>query len=129
MPFSLYTDFQSDYPDIVSSMKVTIEGELTIYEASEFKEKLNSILKNSPVVLEINLSKIQKIDSSCLQVLLAFKKEVQIKDREVQFVDPSHNVLNLMDLYGIAVFLADKTKLSSRQELEEFSFDYGRKED
>ncbi|EKP07146.1 lipid asymmetry maintenance protein MlaB [Leptospira kirschneri] len=129
MPFSLYTDFQSDYPDIVSSMKVTIEGELTIYEASEFKEKLNSILKNSPVVLEINLSKIQKIDSSCLQVLLAFKKEVQIKDREVQFVDPSHNVLNLMDLYGIAVFLADKTKLSSRQELEKFSFDYGRKED
>ncbi|EKO14875.1 STAS domain-containing protein [Leptospira kirschneri] len=129
MPFSLYTDFQSDYPDIVSSMKVTIEGELTIYEAYEFKEKLNSILKNSPVVLEINLSKIQKIDSSCLQVLLAFKKEVQIKDREVQFVDPSHNVLNLMDLYGIAVFLADKTKLSSRQELEKFSFDYGRKED
>ncbi|MFA4795335.1 STAS domain-containing protein [Leptospira kirschneri] len=129
MPFSLYTDFQSDYPDIVSSMKVTIEGELTIYEASEFKEKLNSILKNSPVVLEINLSKIQKIDSSCLQVLLAFKKEVQIKDREVQFVDPSHNVLNLMDLYGIAVFLADKTKLSSRQELEKFSFDYVRKED
>lgn len=39
MSFSLYTDFQESE---VPVLKVKIEDELTIYEASQFKEKIRS---------------------------------------------------------------------------------------
>lgn len=47
MSFSLYTDFQESE---VPVLKVKIEDELTIYEASQFKEKIDLILQNSATV-------------------------------------------------------------------------------
>ncbi|UOG59201.1 STAS domain-containing protein [Leptospira noguchii] len=104
MPFSLYTDFQESD---VQVLKVSIEGELTIYEASEFKEKIDLILKNSAATLEIDLFKIQKIDTSCLQILLSFKKIVLTKYPQVRFVNFNNNVLSLIDLYGLSDFFKD----------------------
>ncbi|PJZ56065.1 STAS domain-containing protein [Leptospira barantonii] len=130
MSFSLYTN-----PEIYktkdsqsSGLKVTVEGELTIYEASEFKEKLDGVMKDSPVFLEIDLWKIAKMDTSCLQILLALKKEAKRKDASVRFVNHSHSVLRLIDLFGLTGFLRDKIKVS-KEERGEFSFQYGMNKD
>ncbi|EMY79081.1 STAS domain protein [Leptospira weilii serovar Ranarum str. ICFT] len=128
MPFLLYKDFQnvrskSEDSD-VSGLKVAIEGELTIYEAAEFKENLDSVLEDSPAFIEIDLFKIQKMDTSCLQILLALKKEAQRKNKNVRLINHSRSVLRLIDLYGLASFLNDKIKLS-KETMKEFSFRYG----
>lgn len=94
MPFLLYTDPQV-LPEDSGVSKVAIEGELTIYEAIEFKEKLDSVFKNPPPpVLEIDLFKIQKMDTSCLQILLSFEKEAERKNVDVRFVNHSQSVLS-----------------------------------
>ncbi|TGM09862.1 anti-sigma factor antagonist [Leptospira barantonii] len=130
MSFSLYTN-----PEIYktkdsqsSGLKITVEGELTIYEASEFKEKLDGVMKDSPVFLEIDLWKIAKMDTSCLQILLALKKEAKRKDASVRLVNHSHSVLRLIDLFGLTGFLRDKIKVS-KEERGEFSFQYGMNKD
>ncbi|AVQ11078.1 STAS domain protein [Leptospira santarosai] len=118
MPFLLYTD-----PPVLSEdsgvSKVAIEGELTIYEALEFKEKLDSVFKNPPPpVLEIDLFKIQKMDTSCLQILLSFEKEAERKNVDVRFVNHSQNVFKLFDLYGLAGPSNDVDKFSQSFQLE-----------
>ncbi|WP_061222854.1 STAS domain-containing protein [Leptospira weilii] len=117
MPFLLYIDPQevSSESSGVSYSKITIEGELTIYEALEFKEKLDSVFKDCFPFLEIDLFKIQKIDTSCLQILLSFNKEAQRINTHVRFVNHSHDVLKLIDFYEITGLLKDNNKLSSFQ--------------
>ncbi|EMM73170.1 STAS domain-containing protein [Leptospira weilii] len=117
MPFLLYIDPQEIPSESsgVSYSKVTIEGELTIYEAFEFKEKLDSVFKDYFPFLEIDLFKIQKIDTSCLQILLSFKKEAQRINTHVRFVNHSHDVSKLIDFYEITGLLKDNNKLSSFQ--------------
>lgn len=130
MSFLLYTnpEIHKSKDSEISGLKVTVEGELTIYEASEFKEKLDSLMRDSPIFLEIDLWKIAKMDTSCLQILLALKKEAKRKDANVRFVNHSHSVLKLIDLFGLTGFLRDKIKLS-KEELKEFSFQYGTSKD
>ncbi|WP_078129536.1 STAS domain-containing protein [Leptospira alexanderi] len=117
MPFLLYIDPQevSSESSRVSYSKVTIEGELTIYEALDFKEKLDSVFRDCFPFLEIDLFKIQKIDTSCLQILLSFKKEAQRINIDVRFVNHSHSVSKLIDFYELTGFLKDNNKLSSLQ--------------
>lgn len=117
MPFLLYIDPQEIPSESsgVSYSKVTIEGELTIYEALEFKEKLDSVFKDYFPFLEIDLFKIQKIDTSCLQILLSFKKEAQRINTHVRFVNHSHDVSKLIDFYELTGLLKDNNKLSSFQ--------------
>lgn len=107
---------------------MNLEGELTIYEASEFKEKLDAAFRDSPVFLELDLSRIVKMDTSCLQILLALKKEAKRKEANVRLVNHSRSVLRLIDLYGLIGFMRDKIKLS-KEESKEFSFQYGTSKD
>ncbi|WP_061216963.1 STAS domain-containing protein [Leptospira borgpetersenii] len=120
MPFLLYTDLQEVPSESsgISHSKVTIEGKLTIYEALEFKEKLDSVFGNCFSFLEIDLFKIQKIDTSCLQILLSFKKEAQRINADVRFVNHSHGVTKLIDFYGLSWLLNDDDKLSKSVQFE-----------
>ncbi|AKP25792.1 STAS domain protein [Leptospira interrogans serovar Manilae] len=120
MSFSLYTDFQESE---VPVLKVKIEDELTIYEASQFKEKIDLILQNSATVLEIDLLKIQKIDTSCLQILLSFKKVALTKYEQVRFINFSNNVLSLIDLYNLSDFFRDSIR-PSKEEVPEKEVKY-----
>ncbi|XDD48672.1 lipid asymmetry maintenance protein MlaB [Leptospira sp. WS92.C1] len=126
MSFSFLTDSISLNSENVSvdGLKIKIEGELTIYDALEFKKKLNEILTKRHPLLEIDLSKITKMDTSCLQILLALKKEAKRKEFTVRLVNHSHSALKLIDLYGLTGFLRDKIKLQ-KDDLKEFSFQYG----
>ncbi|MBM9575563.1 STAS domain-containing protein [Leptospira sp. 201903070] len=115
--------FRSDNSQ-VSGLKIWIEGELTIYDALSLKETLDPILKDTNSILEIDLSRVSKLDTSCLQILLALKKEARKKEFTIRFVNHSHAVLKLIDLYGLTGFLRDKIKLQ-KEDLKEFSFQYG----
>ncbi|MBM9498935.1 STAS domain-containing protein [Leptospira sp. 201903071] len=115
--------FRSDNAQ-VSGLKIWIEGELTIYDALILKETFDTILRNSNSILEIDLSRVSKLDTSCLQILLALKKEARKKEFTIRFINHSHAVLKLIDLYGLTGFLRDKIKLQ-KEDLKEFSFQYG----
>ncbi|RHX86707.1 STAS domain-containing protein [Leptospira stimsonii] len=108
----------------VNGLRIVIEGELTIYDALELKGSFDEILKNKNSILEIDLSKITKIDTSCLQILLALKMEARKKEFTIRLINHSHAVLKLIDLYGLTGFLRDKIKLQ-KEDLKEFSFQYG----
>ncbi|MBW0434812.1 STAS domain-containing protein [Leptospira yasudae] len=130
MPFSLFTNRAEEEFEgsIAVGFRLNLEGELTIYEASELKDKLDVIRKDSYSFLEIDLSKVTKMDTACLQVLLVLKKEAKRNETNVRLVNHSHSVLRLIDLYGLTGFLRDKIRLS-KDELKEFSFRYGTSKD
>ncbi|MCG6168002.1 STAS domain-containing protein [Leptospira sp. FAT2] len=130
MPFSLFTNrTEEEFEGSTSvGLRLNLEGELTIYEASELKGKLDAVRKDSYSFLEIDLSKVTKMDTACLQILLVLKKEAKTNETNVRLVNHSHSVLRLIDLYGLTGFLRDKIRLS-KDELKEFSFRYGTSKD
>jgi anti-anti-sigma regulatory factor len=50
------------------------KGDLTIFEASEFKDSLTKLFQNEGLV-SLDLSGVARVDTAAIQLLLAAKKE------------------------------------------------------
>jgi len=83
-----------------------IEGEMTIYNAAALKENLDSLLED-PRELEINLSKVNEIDSAGIQLLLLTKKERARHERETTLTAHSSAVLDALELLGLVPYFGD----------------------
>lgn len=50
------------------------KGDITIFEASEFKDSLTMLFKNNGLV-SVDLSGVARVDTAAIQLLLAAKKQ------------------------------------------------------
>lgn len=108
-----------------NSLIVKLEGQFTIYQAGKLKNSLLEFFnENKPI--QIDLSKVSEIDSACIQVLIAFKKEVKFYHKDIHFVHHSLAVLKLFEIYGLIGLLEDKIVISPDIR-KEFKFSYGTK--
>jgi anti-sigma B factor antagonist len=81
---------------------LTLEGEMTIYRASELKEALLDPPMNCDE-LELDLSAVSELDSAGLQILLLLKREAESARRRLRLVNHSravYEVLELLDMQG-----------------------------
>jgi anti-anti-sigma regulatory factor len=73
-------------------------GELTIFEAAEFKESLNKVLANDGLVC-LDLSQVTRVDTAAIQLMWAARKlgrllvtgitpELQAKVTQLGFSEP-----------------------------------------
>lgn len=92
-----------------------IEGEMTIYRASELKSTILPHLSQADEI-EIDLSKVQEIDSAGLQLLIATKLEAVAHDKKLRFVGHSKPVLEALDLCDLVAFFGDQVILSANTE-------------
>lgn len=58
--------------------------ECTIYEAAEIREKLLSLISKAEVV-NLNLSLVESVDSSFMQILVAAHKQARSSDSVLKF--------------------------------------------
>lgn len=82
---------------------LTIEGELTIYNAQELTSLLREVdIKELPSTVKVDLSKVSEIDSSGLQIILSFQKHLKQHNRGLSFCKLSDAVQSLLNLYNLA---------------------------
>lgn len=80
-------------------LDISFKEEMTIYHAIKMYDELKeSFGKN--LDLNIDLSKVKKIDSSGFQLLLLAIKEAQEKKMKIKFIKPSKEVVRIFSLYG-----------------------------
>jgi anti-anti-sigma factor len=86
--------------------EVTLDGDLTIYEASELKSELDKCL-NKCKAITINLSAVSELDTACFQVLLMAKRECVKK--EIDFTMNSHSpaVFDVLELFNMESYFGD----------------------
>ena len=84
--------------------RLTIQGQATIYNAVELKDRLIAELHQRQE-LELDLSQIREIDTAGLQVLLLLRREAERLSKKFSTVRPSPSVQNLLGLYGPGVDL------------------------
>lgn len=91
---------------------ITLDGELTIYNASAFKQELAPCLEDCKSIA-FDLSAVTDMDTSCFQVLMQAKRECQKAEKEMKMVSHSPAVLEILDLYGMERFFGDPLVLVS----------------
>ena len=85
-----------------------INGEMSIYEAEELKEKLLGALDKCQN-LEINLSQVSEIDTVGFQLLVLAKREAERNNKTLQLVAHSEATLDVIDTYHMAAYFGDAT--------------------
>ena len=92
-----------------TSTRVTLGGELTIYNVAQIKAALSELMREAKEA-EVDLSGIGDIDSAGLQLMLIVKRHA---DCAVRFVNHSPEVLRLIDLANLGGALGDPLFISA----------------
>ncbi len=82
------------------SIVMALEGELTIYVAEKFYQEMTEYL-NKYKNIEVDLSKVSEIDTSCYQVLLRAKLLSDKSNNKLELKNISENVVQFFELYNL----------------------------
>lgn len=85
---------------------LSIDGEMTIYTAAEYKNQLLNHLAECEE-LELNLSGIGEMDSAGLQILLMLKREAEASGRHLRLINHSRAVYEVLELLNMQSHFGD----------------------
>lgn len=86
--------------------RLTIVGDLTIYQAAEIRQRLIESVRGNGV-LELDLSHVGEIDTAGLQLLALAKRESRQLDREMRIVGHSPAVREVIEFLNLVAFFGD----------------------
>ncbi|MFZ2269256.1 MAG: STAS domain-containing protein [Azonexus sp.] len=89
-----------------SSPPLAITEDLTIYHALEQKQLLLDALAGTSE-LELNLSRVDAMDTAGLQLLILLKKEAQHAGKQVRIVAHSQAVSSVIEFCNMAAEFGD----------------------
>ena len=92
--------------------EVTLEGELTIYEAADLKQGFEKHIDKCKA-MTVDLSNVSEMDTACFQVLLAVKRECVEQQKEFTMNSHSPAVLDVLELFNIGSYFGDPLILSA----------------
>jgi anti-anti-sigma factor len=93
------------------SLRIAIEGEMTIYRAAELKDELLCAVEHAPSI-EVALDAVTEIDSAGFQLLALLKRECARAGKRVVFTRHSAPVLRILDLCNTVAAFGDPLVLS-----------------
>lgn len=96
----------------------TIEGEMTIYNALELKDKLLAPLDQC-AHMEIDLAGVSEIDSAGLQLLVMVKNEARARGKTLRISGHSPAVLEVLDVCKLEGFFGDPVLILSSEKTHE----------
>jgi len=85
---------------------ISLDGELDIYSAANFRHELMPLLDECKSVV-FNLSSISEMDTSCFQVLMQAKRECERDNKDMQMVSHSPAVFEIFELYNLESYFGD----------------------
>lgn len=90
--------------------RIAVEGELTIYTAADWRERLLAPLAQGDN-LELDLSAVEELDTAGLQVLIMAKKEACAREQTLHLYNHSRVVQEVFELCDVTAFFGDPTLL------------------
>lgn len=93
--------------------RLTIQEEMTIYQAPAQKEQLLAALQDSEL-LELDLATVRDMDSAGLQLLILLKREVQQQGKQLTIVGHSAKVQQVLDFCNLAGTFGDPMVITAR---------------
>lgn len=91
--------------------RIAVEGDLTIYSAAADKEALLAALEAAPA-LEIDLSRVDEMDTAGLQLLVLVKREAARRGKAMRLVAHSAAALGVLDTYNLVGYFGDPVLIS-----------------
>ncbi len=83
------------------SCELSVEGELTIYRATEFHQLLEE-KQNNYQEIYLDMENVTEIDTACFQVLLHHKLKSFEQNKMLNLKKCSEPVLDLFQLFGVS---------------------------
>lgn len=80
---------------------VELGGEVDLYTAPEFKERLSDAIEGGKQCLVVDLSEATFIDSTTLGVLVGAEKQVRASDGAVVLVCPERSIRKVFEITGL----------------------------
>lgn len=88
--------------------RVSVSGEVDIYTAQQFKEKLYSIVDNSGKDLVIDCSGLNYIDSTGLGIFVGALKKTKLAGKNIHLENIKDNIRKLFVITGLdKLFIID----------------------
>ena len=78
-----------------------VAGEITIFNVSEFHELLKELSNSGKDKIYLDMSEITSIDTSGIQVILAFKKTGIRCNKDFRVIKPSDEVRKSLKIIGV----------------------------
>ena len=88
-------EFLADY------VKVFISGEIDIYTAQKFKEKLYEVIETGGRDIRIDCSSLNYIDSTGLGIFVGALKKTKLSGREIYLENMKENIRKLFVITGL----------------------------
>lgn len=88
-----------------------LDGELTIYRATELKQFLLDALAQ-PELAELDLSGVTECDTAGVQLLLMAKRAMRVRGRELRLSGHSPAVLEVLELLDLGAQFGDPLVMS-----------------
>lgn len=85
--------------------KLVMNEDMTIYAIADIKQQLSEELEIHDS-FEVDLSNVEEIDSSGIQLLLALKSELKHKQKKFRLEKISDAAAKLIEIYGLGDNLA-----------------------
>jgi anti-anti-sigma factor len=86
--------------------RLTLNGDMTIYDAAEIKKRLINAIR-SGAVLELDLSQVGEMDTAGFQLLALTKRESQKLDHALRIVGHSPAVREVIEFFNMVAFFGD----------------------
>jgi len=80
--------------------KIGITGDMTIYAAEELKTALDALDKNYKD-FEFNLSEVEEIDTSGVQILMVFTNHIRAKENRCSIKHSNEEVRKILGKYHL----------------------------
>jgi len=88
------------------AMRLTVDGDLTIYHAAEIKQGLIEGIRAGKV-LELDLSHVGEMDTAGFQLLALAKRESQKLGHALRIVGHSPAVREVIEFFNMVAFFGD----------------------
>ncbi len=95
-----------------SQCRLSIRGELCIYDAAELKTQLLEHLAQC-TDLELNLADVSEIDCAGFQLLYLLKREAAAEGKKLHLVNHSQATLEMLGLLNMEAYFGDPLVLAS----------------
>lgn len=93
---------------------LVLEGELTIYHATEVKDQLLAHVREVDS-LEMNLAQVTELDGAGVQLLMLMKREANLGGVELRLTDHSRVVQDTFELLNLASYFGDPLLISGAE--------------
>lgn len=93
--------------------KASADGELTIYVANDLKDKVNECVSSANSI-SLDLSKVEEIDTTCVQLLLQTKQACDSAEKSFAITEISPAVQDVLNLCGLANYFGETLQVSNQ---------------